>query len=68
MSIHSSGQTISGLPHLEGITLGTGEEVYEIAGRASTLGLGGIGQIGDRLVKVRLLVCMEEVFIGLWHG
>ena len=35
MDIHSSGHTIFSLPHMEGITLGAGEEVDEVAGEAS---------------------------------
>ena len=35
MAIHSSGQAIFSLTHIEGITLGAGEEVDEVAGRTS---------------------------------
>ena len=35
VDIHSSGQTISSLAHIEGITLGSGEEVDKFAGGAS---------------------------------
>ena len=38
MSIHSSKQTVLSLSHIEGITLGAGEEVDEIAGGASGMG------------------------------
>ena len=31
LAIHSSGQTISSLAHIEGITLGAGEEVDEVS-------------------------------------
>ena len=48
MAIHSSGQTIFSLAHIEGITLGAGEEVDEVAGGASGLGVDGIGEVGDR--------------------
>ena len=34
--------------HLKGITLGAGEEVYEVAGGASGLGVDRIGEVGDR--------------------
>jgi hypothetical protein len=34
VAIHSSGQTVFSFPHLESITLGAGEEVDEVAGRA----------------------------------
>ena len=45
--IHSSGQTISSLAHIEGITLGAGEEVDEVAGGAGGMGVDGIGEVGD---------------------
>ena len=48
MAIHSSGQTIFSLTHREGITLGTGKEVDEVAGGASGMGVDGIGELGDR--------------------
>ena len=48
VTIHSSGQTIFSLAHIEGITLGTGEEVDEVAGGADGMGVDGIGEIGDR--------------------
>ena len=38
MAIHSSGQTIFSHAHIEGITMGAGEEVDEVAG-----GGGGMG-------------------------
>ena len=48
VAIHSSGQTISSLAHIEGITLSAGEEVYEVAGGAGGMGVDGIGEVGDR--------------------
>ena len=48
VAIHSSGQTISSLAHIEGMTLGAGEEVDEIAGGAGGMGVDGIGEVGDR--------------------
>ena len=48
MPIHSSGQTVFHLPRIEGITLGTGEEVDELAGGAGGMGVDRIGEIGDR--------------------
>ena len=47
MAIHSSGQTISSLAHIEGITLNAGEEVDEVAGGAGGMGVDGIGEVGD---------------------
>ena len=35
MAIHSSGQTVFSFPYIEGIKLGAGEEVDEVAGGAS---------------------------------
>ena len=46
--IHSRGQTISSLVLIEGITLGAGEEVDEVAGGAGGMGVDGIGEVGDR--------------------
>ena len=34
--------------HIEGITLVAGEEVDEVAGGASGMGVDGIGEVGDR--------------------
>jgi len=39
MAIHSSGLTVFSLTHIEGITLGAGEEVDEVAGGASGMGV-----------------------------
>ena len=38
VTIYTSGQTVFNLSHIEGITLGAGEEVDEIAGGASAMG------------------------------
>ena len=48
MIIHSSGQTIFSLAHIEGITLGTGEKVDEVAGGASGMGVDMISEVGVR--------------------
>lgn len=50
MIIHSSGKTTLSFPHIEGKTLGAGEEMYKVAGRASgsLASLGGMSQIDDR--------------------
>ena len=34
--------------HIEGITLGAGEEVDEVAGGASGMGVDRIGEVGDQ--------------------
>ena len=39
---------IFSLTHVEGITLGAGEEVDEVAGGAGGMGVDGIGEVGDR--------------------
>ena len=62
MVIHSSGQTIFSLDNIEGITLGAGKEVNEVA-------RGGNGIGVTELVKDRLLGCMGQVLQqGLWQG
>ena len=48
VAIHSSGQTISSLAHIEGITLSAGDEVDEVAGGAGGMGVDRIGEVGDR--------------------
>jgi hypothetical protein len=40
VAIHSGGQTVFGLSHIKGITLGAGEEVDKVAGGASGMGVG----------------------------
>ena len=47
VAIHSSGQTIYSLAHIEGITLGAGEEVDEVAGGAGGMGVDRIGEVDD---------------------
>ena len=46
--IHSSGQTVVSFSHIEGITLGPGEEFDKVAGGASGMGVDRIGEVGDR--------------------
>ena len=46
VAIHSSGQTIFSLAHIEGITLGAGEEVDVVAGGADGMDVDGIGEVG----------------------
>ena len=54
---------VDSLSHIEGITLGVGEEVDKVAGGASGMGVDRI------LVKDRLLGCMGQVLQwGLWQG
>ena len=47
MAIHSSGQTVFSFPYIEGITLGAGEEVDEVAGGAGGMSVDEIGEVGD---------------------
>ena len=44
-------QVIFSLSHIEGITLEAGEEVDDVAGGASGMGVDGIGEVGDRTSK-----------------
>ena len=44
VAIYSSGQTIFSFTHIEDITLGTGEEVDEVAGGASAMDVDRIGE------------------------
>jgi hypothetical protein len=43
VAIHSSVQTVLSLSCIEGITLGAGEDVDDVAGGASGLGMDRIG-------------------------
>ena len=47
MTIHSSGQTISSIPHIES-TLSTGGEIYEVAARVGGMSSRGLGDVCDR--------------------
>ena len=49
MPIHSSGQTDFGFTHIEGITLGAGEEVDEVAGGASGMGVDRMPSEGQAM-------------------
>jgi hypothetical protein len=51
VAIHSSGQTIFSLTHIEGMTLGAGEEVDEVAGGESGMGVDRIGEVDDRAIE-----------------
>ena len=48
MSIHSSGLTVFSFLHIEGNTLGLGEEVDGVAGGASGMGVDKIVEAGYR--------------------
>ena len=69
MAIHSSGQTISSLAHIEGITLGAGEVVDEVAGGAGGMGVDGIGEVGDRASEGQAAGVYGQVLQqSLWQG
>ena len=49
MTVHSfCGQTIFSLTHIKGITLSADEEVDEVAGGASGMGVDRISEVSDR--------------------
>ena len=58
--IHSSGQTISSLPHIEGIVLGAGEEVDKVAGGAGGMDVDGIGL----KIKIHKTIILPVVLYG----
>ena len=45
MPIHTSRQTVLSISHKEGITLFAGEEIDEVAGGASSMGVDRIGEV-----------------------
>ena len=47
VNIHASGQTIFSFSYIEGITLGAGVEVNEIAVGVSGMCVGTMGEVGD---------------------
>ena len=48
MAIHSSGQTIFSLAHIDRITLGASEEVDEVAGGGNGMDVDRIGEVINR--------------------
>jgi hypothetical protein len=48
VTIHSGGPTNSSPPHIEDIIKDACEEIHEVVGRASGLGLDESGKVGDR--------------------
>ena len=71
MPIHSNGNTVFSLPHIEGITLGAGEEVNEVAGGAGGMGVDGIGEVGDRACSIQfpcVCVCLSLPFSDLFNS
>ena len=50
------------LAHIEGITLGVGEEVDEVAGEAGGMGVDGIGEVGDWVSEGQAAGVYGEVF------
>ena len=45
------------LTNIEGITLGASEEVDEVSGGASGMGVDGIGEVGDRASEGQAAIC-----------
>jgi hypothetical protein len=67
--INSSGQTIFSLAHIEGFTLGAGEEVDKVAGGASGMGVDRIGEVGDWASEGQAAgVHGQDLQQGLWQG
>ena len=62
MAIHSSVQTVFSLSHIEGITLSAGEEVDEVAGGASSMGVDRIGEVGNRASEGQVAGMYEAGF------
>ena len=48
MTIHSSGQTISNFPYIEGITPGISEKISEVVRRAVVMGMNRKGEGCDK--------------------
>ena len=54
MAIHSSGQTVFSLSHIEGITMDASEEVDEVAGGAN-------GKLQEIVLQVTMVGVAEEI-------
>ena len=63
---HSFQWTVFSFTHIEGITLGAGVEVDEVAGGAGGMGVDGIGEVGDRASAAG--VYGAGFTVGLWQG
>ena len=61
MTVHSSGQTIFSFSYIERIILDASEEIDQIAGGANGMDVDRRNEIGDMLVKDKLLGCMGQV-------
>ena len=55
VAIRSSGETSFDFSQIETITLGPGEEVDEVAGGASCMGVYRMGEVGDRASEGHML-------------
>ena len=65
MAIPSSGQTVFSYTHIEGIKLGTDEELDEVAEGATNMGVDRIGEVGDRASEGQTVgVCGAGFTIG----
>jgi hypothetical protein len=47
MTIDSDVQTISSLSFIKGLTLCADKGIYGVSGRSSSMGLGGIDEVGE---------------------
>ena len=54
--------------HIEGITLGAGEEVDDVAGGAGGMGVDGIGEVGDWAMWARLEISLSTRMNGHWSS
>ena len=55
LDIHSSGQTIFGFSYMKGITLDADEEVAEVGGGASGIGVDRVEEFGSRASEGQIL-------------
>ena len=60
MTINSSGQSVFIL-NIEGVILDAGEDVDEVTGEGSGIGVVRLVRLVTGLMKDRLLVCMRHV-------
>ena len=65
VTIHFNWQIIFGFAH-KGITLGAGEEVDEVAGWASGIGVDRIDEIGDRVGEGQATGVYGMMFKMFW--
>jgi hypothetical protein len=64
VAVHSSGQTVFRLTHVERITLSAGEEIDEVAGGANAMSVDRIGEVGDWASEGQTAGVYEAGFIA----